>query len=286
MCFFVTLHYNFLIFYYVMKFLGYRQNSLLSGLILVLLLCTFGFVSCNDEEEKQRLSRAERERLRIEDSLSLKIGVLPTADCEAILLADSLHLFDTLGVTVHLKKYASLSECRIALRSKLVEGAFIDSTLAEVLEKKDTTALTLGPATGLSWKLLTSKKARIVRKEQLADKILAADSHGASKKLAEAMSDSLKKEKKTVFILQCEDPKVRMKMLAQGNIDAALLPEPYSTEVMKSGARLLVDHSNNKKGVVAFRAAALKDERIKKQYDLFLKGYKAAQDTLANRRKR
>lgn len=268
-----------------MKFLNFRQYSFFGGLILALFLCNISFTSCNDEEERQRLSRAERERLRIEDSLSLKIGVMPTADCEAILLADSLHLFDTLGVTVHLKKYASLSECRIALRAKLVEGAFIDSALADVIEKKDTVKLTLGPATALSWKLFTSKKARIVRKEQLADKILAADSHGASKKFAEDMADSLKKEKKTVFILQCEDPKVRMKMLAQGNIDAALLPEPFSTEIQKSGARLLADYSKSHKGVVAFRASALKDNRIKKQYELFLKGYKAALDTLANRKK-
>lgn len=264
---------------------GTRNNIILIASLIALIACNVCLASCDNEETKQRMSRAERERLCKEDSLALKIGVLPTSDCDAVRLADSLNIFDSLGVTVHLRKYGSLSECRIALRSKLVEGAFIDSVLADVIEKKDTTALTLGPATSLSWQLLTSKKARVVRKEQLADKIIASDSHGASKTFAENMADSLKKDKKTVFIVQCEDPVVRMKMLSHGNVDAALLPEPYSTEVMKSGTRLLADYSKQKKGVVAFRSSALKDKRIKKQYDLFLKGYAIALDSIAKRKK-
>lgn len=265
--------------------IGTRNKFLLITSMLFLLAFNICLTSCDSEEKKQRISRAERERLHKEDSLALKIGILPTMDCEAMRLADSLHIFDSLGVTVHLRMYGSLSECRIALRSKLVEGAFIDSVLADVIEKKDTTALTLGPATPLSWKLLTSKKARVVRKEQLADKIIASDSHGASKALAENMADSLKKDKKTVFIVQCEDPVVRMKMLSHGNVDAALMPEPYATDVMKSGTRVLADYSKQKKGVVAFRSSALKDKRIKKQYDLFLKGYAIALDSIAKRQK-
>ena len=118
-----------------------------------------------------------------------------------------------------------------------------------------------------------------------ADKILAADSHGASKELAESIADSLKKEKKTVFVLQCEDPRIRMNMLAHGNVDAALLPEPYATQVMRRGSRLLRNYSPTEKGVVAFRASCLKDKRIRAQYELFLKGYAIAADSIMRRRK-
>lgn len=252
---------------------------------LVFPMLLLAFSSCSDEEEKRRLTRAERLKLHREDSLSLKIAVLPTADCDAVRLADSMGVFDSLGVAVHLKRYSSLSECRIALRKRLVEGAFVDSVLAGVIMEKDTTALTLGPSTALSWKLLTSKKARIVRKEQLTDKIIAADSHGASKALAESIADSLKKEKKTVFVLQCEDPQIRMKMLAHGNVDAALLPEPYATQVMRYGTRLLHDYSRQEMGVVVFRTSCLKDKRIRKQYELFLKGYSIAADSMMRRRR-
>ena len=262
-----------------------RQTTINLFCFLASFLLFFALSSCSDEEEKQKISRAERERLRMEDSLSLKIAVLPTSDCDVIRLADSMRVFDSLGVVVHLKTYHSLSECREALRKKRVEGAFIDSVLAKVIMERDTTALTLGPATTLAWKLLTAKKARVVRKDQLGDKILAADSHGASKALAENMTDSLKKQDKTLFVLQCEDPMVRMKMLAHGNVDAALLPEPFATQVMKYGTRILYDYSGSPKGVVAFRSSCLRDKRIKKQYELFLRGFSIANDSIRNRRK-
>lgn len=252
---------------------------------LALSTLLLAFASCSSEEEKRRLSHADRVRQHKEDSLALKIAILPTSDCDVVRVADSMGVFDSLGVAVRLKQFSSLSECRIALRKRLVEGAFIDSVLARVIMEKDTTDLTLGPATPLSWKLLTSRKARIVRMEQLADKILAADSHGASKEFAESIADSLKKEKKTVFVLQCEDPRIRMNMLAHGNVDAALLPEPYATQVMRRGSRLLRNYSPTEKGVVAFRASCLKDKRIRAQYELFLKGYAIAADSIMRRRK-
>jgi hypothetical protein len=38
-----------------------------------------------------------------------------------------------------------------------------------------------------------------------------------------------------VYIIQVEDLKVRLKMLTTGNVDAAMLPEPYATMAVKQG---------------------------------------------------
>lgn len=252
-------------------------------LVLSFLSCSILLTSCNDEEERVRLSKAEKERLRIEDSLALKIGILPTSDCDVLRIADSLHIFDTLGVDVNLRRYNALSECRIALKLRLVEGAVVDSVLADVIRDRDSVALTLGPATSLSWKMITSKKSRIVRTEQLVDKIIAADSHGCSHRFAEQISDSLMKKQKNVYILQCEDLGIRTKMLSSGNVDAALLPEPFASAAISSGGRVLKDYSSQTKGGIAFRQKALADKRIKKQYELFLKGLAIARDTLVAR---
>ena len=253
-----------------------KRNFRFIILLLSVLSCNMFLISCDDEEEKVRLSKAEREKLRIEDSLALKIGILPTSDCDAIRRADSLGIFDSLGVDVHIRHYNALSECRIALKFNLVEGAVVDSVLVDVLKDKDSVALTLGPATSLSWKLLTSTKSRIVRAEQLVDKIIAADSHGYTRKYAEMVTDSLIKKQKNVYIIQCEDVNVRTKMLTTGNVDAAFLPEPFASSAIKSGARVLRDYSSQSKGVIAFRKKALADKRIKQQYELFLKGVEIA----------
>ena len=253
-----------------------KRNVIFGILLLSVLFGNVFLISCDDEEAKARLSRAEREKLRIEDSLAFKVGILPTSDCDIIRRADSLGIFDSLGVDVHIRHYNALSECRIALMKNIVECAVIDSVLVDVLKDKDSVALTLGPATSLSWKMLTSTKSRIVRTEQLVDKIIATDSHGYTHKYAEMVTDSLIKKQKNVYIIQCEDLTVRMKMLTSGNVDAAFLPEPFASAAIKSGARVLRDYSAQPKGVIAFRKKALADKRIKKQQELFLKGLEIA----------
>lgn len=227
------------------------------------------------------MTKQEQDEKRKEDSLSLKIGILSTEDCAPVLLADSLGLYDKTGVTVHIRKYGSLSECRYALRKKLVEGAMIESVLGGIIMKNDGIALTYGKHTSLTWKLMTAKKSRVIRLEQLADKIVAADSHGASKVLAQQIADSL--GKKRLFIVQCEDVKVRYEMLIAGNVDGALLPEPYASMAEKKGASVLKEFPDYKVGVIAFRSKVLKDKRIKKQYDRFLEAYSMACDSIKTR---
>lgn len=261
-----------------------RRNTFFYILFLMLLGTVISLTSCDDTEEKRRLSKEEKARLHKEDSLALKIGILPTTDCDFLRLADSLHIFDTLGVDVHFKHYRSLSESRYALKHSMVEGAVVDSVLAQEIEKTDDVSLTLGPSTPLKWQFLTAKKSRISRHDQLVDKVVATDSHGASRTLAQNAVDSITRKKKPVYFIQCEDVYIRCNMLTTGNVDAAMLPEPYATEALKSGARKLALGNEKSYGVIAFRSKALKDKRIKAQYDLFVKGCKIAKDSLQRRR--
>lgn len=273
-----------MLFYFVIlqANLNGKMNQKFPFIILSLIFAGFvcSLVSCNDEEEQRRLTRAEKERLRKEDSLALKVGILPTADCDFLRLADSLHLFDTLGVDVHFRRYNSLSECRYALNHNMVEGAVVDSILAGIIEQKDTTPLTLSVSTPLKWKLLTAKKSRISRHNQLVDKIVATDSHGASRTLVQNAVDSILKKKKAIFLIQCEDVGIRCNMLTTGNVDGAMLPEPYASRALKKGAKELALGNDKTYGVMAFRSRALRDKRIKEQYDLFVKACNMAKDSL------
>lgn len=246
-------------------------------LTLILFSATY---SCKSEEERQRISRAEKERLRKEDSAALKIGVLPTEDCLPILLAKELRLFDTLGIDVRLRKYHALSECRHALTRKLVEGAAIDSVLMKVINA-DSAIVYSALNTDLSWKFLTAKKARLTRLSQLTDKLIAADSHGMSHTLAEQAIDSLLKKQQMVFIVQVEDPAVRLSMLNTGNIDAALMPEPYASKAIKQGARWIKEVKEKPAGVIAFRTDIKNDTTRQRQQKMFLKAISIAKDSIA-----
>lgn len=247
--------------------------------ILFCMLAVPFFIACQSEEKRQQVSKAERERWRREDSAAFKIGVLPTEDCLPIILAKELRLYDTLGVSVHLRHYNAMSECRIALSNSLVEGAVIDSTLLAQLNDGNEW-LTAGMLTAMTWKFLTAKKARISRLEQLTDKIIAADSHGESHRLAEQAIDSLQKKGKLVFIVQVEDLNIRLKMLNTGAVDAALLPEPYATKARKQGANMIERVKSLPKGVLALRKEAMSDTARQEQYKLFLKAVAIANDSI------
>lgn len=240
-------------------------------------------VSCQSEVERKRITQEERRAAFVEDSLSFKVGILPTADCDFIRMAGektadetAKNMFDSLGVTVHLKHYKALSECRYALNHGMVEAAVVDSVLAKEIMEKDSTGLLLSVPTNLSWKLISAKKARVLRTSQLVDKIIAVDSHGMSHQLAEQAVDSLIRKQQQVFFVQVEDPKVRYDMLRVGNVDAAMLPEPFASKALSEGHKLLKDYTQKSYGVIVFRKKVLEDKRIAAQKDLFLKALEMA----------
>ena len=221
-------------------------------------------MSCQDEEKQARITRENKEAERKADSAAMKIAVLPTMECLPIVVAKELRLFDTLNVDVRLKKYTSLPECRKALRNKTVEGA----------------------DTFMTFTLLTAKKARLSRISQLPDKIIAADRFGLSKDIAAAVIDSLLKRKEHVFIVQVEDLNVRFDMLRNGNVDAALLPEPYATKARQLGAKELSITKYYKdttkvtdRGAV-FRKDVMKHPDRQKQKKLFNQAVQAANDSI------
>ena len=233
------------------------------GLMLLFSMMSFT-ISCQDADKEARIIKEHKEAERKADSAALKIAVLPTMDCLPIVVAKELRLFDTLNVDVRLRKYTSLSECRKALKSKAVEGADTFMTFA----------------------FLTAKKARLSRISQLPDKIIAADRFGISKDIAAAAIDSLLKRKEHVFIVQVEDLNVRFDMLRNGNVDAALLPEPYATKARQLGAKELSVTKYYKdttkvadRGVV-FRKGVMEHPDRQKQKELYSQAIKAANDSI------
>ena len=249
--------------------------------IILAAILTSCVIGCGQsEEERQRLSRAERDSLRRIDSAALKIGVLPTEDCLPIVVAEQLRLYDTLGVSVHLRRYHAMSECRYALANNLVEGAVIDTMLMGTLNK-EAPWLYAAMHTPMKWQFLAAKKSRIARWSQMGDKMIAADSHGLSHVLAEQVNDTLRKQKKQAFVIQVEDLKVRTEMLITGNVDAALLPEPFAAQARKKGANVIdMSPVGNNAGVVAMRTKVMNDKERKRQQQLFLKAIDIANDSI------
>lgn len=237
--------------------------------------------SCTDShEQRRRLTLAERQRQKTADSLALKIAVMPTADCFPVFVAHDRQLFDTARVDVRLRGYTAQMDCDTALAGRSVEGAFSDLVRTERLIRKGV-ALDYALATNLHWQLVTGKKARVSKPEQLGDKTLGMTRFSATDYLSDKVLGGAKLQSQA-FRIQVNDVHIRLSMLQNAELDAAWLPEPQASAALGAGNRSIADSLARKQtfGVLAFRSKAMKDKRIRAQIDAFLEGYNQACDSL------
>lgn len=254
-----------------------KMKKILSVVILMAVL-----VSCGDSaEEKKRLSRAERARLAKEDSLALKVGVLPTLDCLPLYVARQAGLFEKLGADIRLKPFDSQIDCDAALAKGKIEGNVTDVVRAERM-KRQGWALTYATSTNAYWQLISNRKSRVNEIRQLEDKMMAITRFSATDLLGDLAVDSVKMKSENVFRVQINDPNVRLQMLLNNEMDAMLLTEPQATTARMMKNPVLMDSKQRDicLGAIVFREKDLKDKHRSKQYQVFLKAYNNACDSI------
>lgn len=86
----------------------------------------------------------------------------------------------------------------------------------------------------MEWKLVANRKSRVTKINQLSDKLVAMTRFSATDFLCDKMSDSIKGKKEEFFRVQVNDVDIRLKMLQNGEIDAAWLTEPQASVAKKA----------------------------------------------------
>ena len=252
--------------------------------LVIYILLAMTFVSCgNSYEEQKRISKAERVRLAREDSLALKIAVLPTIDCLPLYVAKDRQLYDTLSLDLRLRRFTSQMDCDTAVMGKSVDGVMSDLVRTEGM-KRNGVPLDYMSATNLSWKLIANHKARLKRLDQMGDKMVAMTRFSATDFLTDYAFNGVKTSS-IVFRIQVNDINVRLAMLLNNEMDAMWLPEPQATVALSHGNVKLFD-SDDKDihlGVMAFRSDMIKDSHRQKQLTAFIKAYNLACDSINKR---
>lgn len=249
--------------------------------LLILATVTVCFASCGQSyDEARRLSRAEQARLRRADSMALKVGVLPTLDCLPMFVAKDRELFDT-AVDIRLKAYNAQIDCDEALRKGRLEGNVTDLVRALRLRQQGVD-IDFTSSTNAYWQLLSNRKARIKQLKQLGDKMIAMTRYSATALLADYAVDSVRLNSEMVFRVQINDVNLRLKMMLNNEMDAALLPEPQATTARLYKNPVLMDSRDKdmRFGLITFTNKALKDKRRKRQIDAFIRGYNTACDSI------
>ena len=252
------------------------MKRLVIGILTVLMI-----IGCGQSyEETKRLSRQQRLQLAREDSAALKIAVMPTLDCLPVFVAKECHLFDS-AVDIRLKRFAAQMDCDTALLRGRVEGAFTDLVRAERMIKSGM-PLKYVSSTNAYWLLIGNRQSRVTQLKHLDDKMLAMTRYSATDMLGDLAVDSARLKSERVFRIQVNDVNVRLKMLENNVMDALLLTEPQATQALLAKHKVLLDTRklDFHLGVVAFRKEGMDHPKRKQQIEAFMKGYRAACDSI------
>lgn len=250
-------------------------------LYIALFAVLLPFASCKDSyKEKQKEQRISKVEAMRQDSLALKIATVPTLDCLPLFIGVDDSLFIHNGVDVRLKHRTAQIDCDTLLKGKYVEGIVSDLIRTERM-RKNGIALRYVASTNAYWKLISNRTARIKELDQLSDKMIAITRYSATEYLADLAIDSAK-PKYDVYRVQINDPRTRLKMILNNEMDAALLTEPQSTaaELYKNPVLMDSREKNLHFGVIAFRESALKDKQRQNQLKAFLKVYDMVCDSI------
>ena len=235
----------------------------------------------NSYQETKRLSRLERQRLAKEDSAALKIAVMPTLDCLPLYVAREYKWFCDGKTDIRLKYFTSQIDCDTAILNGRVEGAVIDLVRVARMNKS---GAKVKPqiATAAYWQLFTNRNSRIRQLNQLDDKMVAMTRYSVTDMLADHVVDSAKLKSERVFKVQINDVNVRLQMMLNNEMDAMFVTEPQATLARLAKHKVLLDtrKMNWHMGVIAFREKPMKDVDRKRQYDVFVKAYNQACDSI------
>lgn len=170
------------------------------------------------------------------DSTALTIALLPVMDCLPLYVADSLGLFDSLGVSVRLCTYEAAMDADTAFQRGRVDGIATDLVKAITWRSRGDSLRAIGCARlGLS--LVTARAARIHEAKSIKEKVVGITRNSA----LDYMADQILRENgmvpKDLNRPQINDIALRQRMIDQNQYDGALLPEPYAAQSVANGAK-------------------------------------------------
>ena len=178
------------------------------------------------------------EKVTDEDSTALRLGVLPTMECLPFYYADSVGLFDSLGVDVKLVTFDAAMDADTAFVRERVDGAVTDLMKVALWQDKGDTAQVVMVGELRLW-LITAQKARLLKAESLKEKIIGITRHSALDYFTDKILESVKLQSIDLNKPQINNLRLRALMVDQDQLDGAIMPEPYASEAVARGAKRL-----------------------------------------------
>lgn len=255
------------------------KNPLSFFLLVAIAMGVFLLVACTERKADVGEGNAPN------DTLSLRIACLPTLDCLPFHYAVESGLCDSLNLPLYIKTYQAQFDADTALLGSGFDGGVTDAARYAMYQRKGKMkAYTALISTDGIWKLVANGALRMKTAEKLKGRTVATARFSVSDAMVARLKDSLQFQTDDFLQPQINHYRLRREMLDNGQVDAAVLPEPFATWAVVQGGRPLYVASSRKYGVALYvKNTGLTHARKAKQIELLKRVYNLSVEALNNR---
>ncbi len=207
-----------------------KPNSLSTRLIGVALFFSTLLAGCGNNSSKKNTDSAH---------LQFTLGVMASVDYLPFAVALDKGIYDSLGLDLRIEPFFSPVERDAALQGGTLDGTVTDYTSAALLSASGFPLLVDMKCDG-AFRLIVGRDKPITAIQDLKGKKLALSSntvieYTTDKLLVQAGIDPADVEKVEIAKIP-----LRMEMLQSGEVDAAVLPEPFASMAIERGLVALI----------------------------------------------
>lgn len=254
------------------------------------LFCSLLFVvsasivaSCGGAKPDADAAAATAAQKSVPDSLAFRIACLPTYECLPFYYAEATGIADSLKLPLRILTYQSQFDADTALVSGYADAGVTDQVRWKHYQAQGKLrgAAQWIPLQG-EWLLMVGGRLRLTEAKQLKQRTIAIARYSTSDQYTAHLRDSLRWKFDDLLRPQINDYRVRLQMLDNEQIDAAVLPQPFALRAKSNGQRVLATLGDNYHQHALFLTAAAQGEKRKSAQAALLKRvYNAAIAELA-----
>lgn len=252
-----------------------------SKVFSLMLASVLMFASCGGNSSGSEAARGgagQGDTAKVDCSLAL----MATLDCLPFFYAETHGIYRRLGMDVAVTPYRSQLACDTALTRGAADIVYSDHLVAKRAGQKAAEGWETAMQMGDTWTLVAYRGLRIKHAKALEGRDIGITRSSESLEKLEATLQANGLSAEQVYLPQINDLNIRMRMVAQGQLAAAMLTEPYTAAAAARGNMLLptaggdVHHSRllRRKG-----KQALPDGK----WQTIIKGYNMAVDSINER---
>jgi len=248
------------------------------GILVLLLLGVVSVIFCGCASETKTPASEVR-------TMTLKVGLLPNEEILPVYVAEQDGLFKKHGVDLEIVNFQSAAERDAAIQAGAVDGVEGDLLAVALIRQGGTPVKTVSLAMGATPAegrfAMLAAPGTITTVEDLKGKELAISENTIIEYVADQMLVAKGIDPQDIKKIYIPKMPLRVQMLIQNQVTAAVLPDPLAAYAELKGAKVLVDDTkmgkNISQSVYFFRDDAIKNKKlaIRKFLQAYEEGAKA-----------